>query len=321
MSNPLHRAHLPVAALLAAAGLLLVLGVVCPAVARTLQVGADKEYKAPSQAAAAARDGDTVVIDPGEYFDCAAWAANKLVVEGAGQKPDDTVITDKTCAGKGLFLTDGQDITIRNLTLTRARVPDGNGAGIRMQANNLTVERVRFVNNQNGIMTNNNVAGTLVIRDSGFIANGGCDGACSHGIYASTLDLLRVENSLFSETKRAHHIKSRARRTEVVGSTIQDGPNGTASYMLEIPNGGDVLVRGNVFAKGPRAENHTCAIMIGSEGVSQRTREILVEDNTFRNEGSYDTFFVTNRTATEALLKNNRFSGRVRPLQGDGESR
>ncbi len=319
MSNRLHRAYSSVAALLIASGLFL--GIGSPAMARTLLVGADKEYKEPSQAAAAARDGDTVIIAPGEYFDCAVWKANKLVIEGAGQKPEDTVITDKTCAGKGLFLTDGQDITVRNLTLTRARVADGNGAGIRMQANNLTVERVRFVNNQNGILSNNNVAGTLLIRDSAFIANGGCEGSCAHGIYASALDLLRVENSLFSETKRAHHIKSRARRTEVVGTTIQDGPNGTASYLLEIPNGGDVLVRGNTFVKGPRAENHSCAIMIGSEGVTQRTREILIEDNTFRNEGSYDTYFVINRTATEALLKSNRFTGRIRPLQGDGESR
>ena len=129
-----------------------------PAVAATLEVGPDKPMKQPSEAAAAAADGDHILIAPGEYFDCAVWRANKLVIEGTG-KPEDTVITDKTCNGKGLFLTDGEDITIRNLTLTRARVPDGNGAGIRMEAGNLTVEHVRFVNNQNGILTNADVKG------------------------------------------------------------------------------------------------------------------------------------------------------------------
>ena len=73
MSNPLHRVFSSAAALLVATGLFLALGAGSPAMARTLQVGADKEYKEPSKAAAAARDGDTVVIDPGEYFDCAAW--------------------------------------------------------------------------------------------------------------------------------------------------------------------------------------------------------------------------------------------------------
>lgn len=52
--------------------------------ARTIEVGADKAYKLPSLAAAAARDGDTVKIYPGEYFDCAVWQANKLVVEATG---------------------------------------------------------------------------------------------------------------------------------------------------------------------------------------------------------------------------------------------
>ena len=38
-------------------------------------------------------------------------------------------------------------------------------------------------------------------------------------------------------------------------------PDGTASYEVEAPNGGSV-------------ENHTAAIMIGSEGVTQVTPEL-----------------------------------------------
>ena len=34
-------------------------------------------------------------------------------------------------------------------------------------------------------------------------------------------------------TKQAHHIKSRAKRTEVIGCDIQDGLDGTASYEVE----------------------------------------------------------------------------------------
>ncbi|MGE4045405.1 MAG: right-handed parallel beta-helix repeat-containing protein [Acetobacteraceae bacterium] len=289
-----------------------------PSHARTLEVGADKQFAQPSAAAAAAQDGDKIVIAPGEYFDCVNWKANKLVIEGAGAKPEDTVITDKVCAGKGLFLISGQDITIRNLTLTRARVPDGNGAGIRMQANNLTVEKVRFVNNENGILVNNGLTGHLTIRDSTFVRNGSCERSCSHGLYVSSIDLLRIENTTFTETKRAHHIKSRAKRTEIINSTIQDGPTGTASYLIELPNGGDALIRGNRLDKGPKAENTSSAIMIGAEGVTQRTREILLENNTFRNLGTYDTYFVINLTAAEVEMKGNTLSGRVRPLKGDG---
>ena len=54
--------------------------------------------------------------------------------------------------GKALLITNGNNITIRNLTLQRARVPDQNGAGIRAQGNNLTIDHVRFLNNQDGIL-------------------------------------------------------------------------------------------------------------------------------------------------------------------------
>ena len=215
-----------------------------PAGARTLDVGPDKALKQPSEAAVVAADGDRIVIAPGEYFDCAVWHASKLVIEGGG-KPEDTVITDKTCRGKGLFLTDGEDITIRNLTLTRARVPDGNGA---------------------------------------------CGGACAHGIYAGNLDLLRVERSKFFETRQAHHIKSRARRTEVIDSDLQDGPNGTSSYQIEVPSGGTVVVRGCTIQKGPQAGNHSGAIVIGMEGVTHAAPGDHRREQQF--PGRWDVFLV-----------------------------
>ena len=76
---------------------------------------------------------------------------------------------------------------MRNLTLTRARVPDGNGAGIRAEGRNLLVERVRFIDNQNGILAADQPEGELIVRDSEFVRNGTCEQACAHGIYATGL--------------------------------------------------------------------------------------------------------------------------------------
>lgn len=284
--------------------------------ARTLEVGETKPFKMPSAAASAAQDGDRIAIYPGEYFDCAVWKANNLVVEGVAS-PEQVVITDKSCQGKALFITAGNGITIRNLTLTRARVPDDNGAGIRAEGRNLVVERVRFINNQNGIMSGT-AGGSMIIRNSVFEGNGACLSSCAHGVYVDALDLLRIEGSQFIGTKRGHHIKSRALRTEVIGCTIKDGPEGTASYAIEIPNGGSVVIRGNTIEKGPKAENHSGAIVIGAEGVTRPTPEITIEDNTFRNDGDWDTAFVNNLTATEAILRGNKLSGQVQPLRGDG---
>ena len=100
-----------------------------PSQGDTLKVGRGQAYQTPSAAAAVAKNGDHVQIEPGQYFDCAVWRADNLVIEGTAPG---VVITDKTCNGMGLFVIWGDNTTVRNLTLTRARVPDMNGAGIRL---------------------------------------------------------------------------------------------------------------------------------------------------------------------------------------------
>ena len=157
------------------------------------------------------------------------------------------------------------------------------------------------------------------MKDSLFDRNGTCISSCAHGIYVGPTALLRVERTRFVGTKQGHHIKSRAARTEVIGCTIQDGEDGTASYLIEQPNGGSLVVRDSTLQKGPEAENHSAAIIIGAEGVTQATREITVENNNFRNDGGWQTIFVRNLTATDAVLKGNRISGSVQALSGDGK--
>ncbi len=290
------------------------------AAARDLTVGFGRAFASPSAALAAASAGDRILISPGEYFDCAVVSADRLRIEGVGDA-DRIVLTDKTCQGKALLVIDGRDVTVANLTLTRARVPDGNGAGIRAEGGNLTVDGVHFVNNQNGILSADKPAMVLTVRGSTFIRNGACQEACAHAIYAGRIARVVVEHSLFRDTREGHSIKSRAAVTEVTGCDIADGPDGTSSYLIEAPNGGALVVRGNTLEKGPRSGNHSAAIVIGLEGVNQPTPEITVEDNRFTNDGDDRTAFVWNVTATEAVLRGNTLSGAVQALRGDGTSR
>ena len=62
--------------------------------------------------------------------------------------------------------------------------------------------------------------------------------------------LLDIEHCVFLDTKIAHHIKSRARNTVVRDSRIEDGESGTSSYLIDVPNGGNVLIQGNQMEKG-----------------------------------------------------------------------
>ncbi len=286
--------------------------------AKTIEVGPGQQYTTPSAAAAVAAAGDTIEIAPGEYFDCALWPANRLTIVGKGPG---VVVTDKTCQGKGLFITRGDDITIRNMTFARARVPDRNGAGIRVEGKNLTIEQCRFIDNEDGILAGDLPQSRIVISDSEFIGNGRCEAECAHGLYVGHIGLLRVMRSIFSRTKEGHHIKSRALRTELVDDVIADGPDGTSSYLVDLSNGGSLMMENNALEKGPNSGNYSAAIVVGAEGVTQHTDELLFKNNKFTNDNAHQTIFVRNLTATSAALIGNTFNGKILPLEGDGTVR
>jgi parallel beta helix pectate lyase-like protein len=294
---------------------LLLLSLPAAAGARVLDVGPGLQLKTPSAAAAVARPGDTVMIRPGRYFDCAVWNPDRLTIAGSGPG---VVVTDKTCEGKALFVVRGGGITIRNITFTRARVPDGNGAGIRAEGRDLTVENSQFVNNEEGILAGDNAGSVITIRNSTFEDNGKCTSACAHGIYVGHIKELRVTGSKFRDTKMGHSVKSRALRTVLRGDEIEDGPQGTASYLVDISNGGSLIMEDNTLEKGPHSSNHSAAIVIGGEGVTQPTEELRISNNSFRNDQTMRTIFVRNLTATPAVLTGNHLSGPVEPLAGDG---
>ncbi|MEJ2655478.1 MAG: hypothetical protein P8Z69_09330 [Acidihalobacter sp.] len=286
--------------------------------AATLTVGPGQTYATLGAAARAAHPGDTVKIAPGTYHQCAVWKTNRLTIEGAGPG---VVLADKICQGKAIFVIQGNDVTVRRITFRGARSVDGNGAGIRAQGIDLTLENVKFLDNEDGVLAGSRHDSTITVRNSEFVHNGACIKACAHGIYVGHIKLLKIENSRFFDTQVAHHIKSRAFSTILIDNHIEDGPNGTASYEVDIPNGGTLIMTGNVIEKGPRNENPTAAVSIGEEGLTQPTPKILIKDNRFTNDGK-PTAFVRNLTKTPAELVGNVIKGNaVTPLLGPGSVR
>ncbi|MGE0222912.1 MAG: right-handed parallel beta-helix repeat-containing protein [Acetobacteraceae bacterium] len=283
---------------------------------RVLTVGPGQRLQVPSQAATIAADGDRIVIEPGTYADCAVWSRSNLVIEA---RAPGVVITGKPCGERGLFITTGRNITIRGITFAGAESVHGNAAGILSLGANLTVRDSRFLNNQNGILAAGPPDSVLRVEDSTFEGNGSCIGACAHAIYAgAAIAVLDIERSRFFNTRTAHHIKSRARTTVIVGNRIEDGPEGTSSYLIETPNGGNLLVQDNVLHKGALSENASTAISIGVEGMSNATEVMIIRDNRFRSDLPEPTLFVRNSTQIPAILAGNRLTGRVTPLDGPG---
>lgn len=291
-----------------------------PAGARTLEVGAGRAFALPSQAAAAARPGDRVLIAPGRYRDCVVWRTPDLTIEA---ERGEVVIFGPVCAGKALFVTAAARITIIGITFRGASAPPGNGAGIRAEGGDLAIRNSRFEHNQNGILTADAPAATLLIEGSTFIGNGALEPGqlCAHGIYANNLARVLIRSSRFEATRVCHHVKSRAQRTEIIDSTILDTPGEQASYLVDIPNGGDLLLRNSTLRKGPDTGNPIAAVVIGAEGVRHPTNSLRIENNRFENLMPRRTAFVRNLTGTPAELVGNRLAGEVVPLEGPGQVR
>jgi hypothetical protein len=291
----------------------------CPtATARTLLVGPTRALTVPSAAAAIAADGDTIQIDPGSYTDCAVWHQSRLNIAASGAG---VVLRDRVCQNKGIFVTVGDDITIRGIGFEGARAPAHNGAGIRVEGANLTLIGTRFLDNEDGILAASNPVSTIKILDSEFRANGVCARQCAHGIYVNKVALLDIERSLFVDQHIGHHIKSRALRTVLIDDTITDGPDGTSSYLVDLSSGGDLLMRGCTLEKGPNSDQPQVAVTIGEEELTNPIRQIELIGNSFRNDLAQPTIFLRNVTNVPAILIGNRFSGPVVVLDGPGTIR
>lgn len=275
---------------------------------RVLEVGPGKPYALPSQAAGVAQAGDTIRIAGGDYTgDVTTWSAPNLTICGVGGRAR-LFAAGKSAAGKGIWVAAGTNLVVENISFHDAKVVDKNGAGIRVEPGvNLTVRDSGFYDNENGILAGNS-GGVIVIERSEFARNGHGDGY-SHNLYIGRVDSLTVRASFFHEAKIGHNLKSRAKISLIENSYFMDGPTGTSSYLADFPNGGAVLLRGNLFHKGPLADNSN-AISFGAEGLGVwSTNTLDMFHNTVVSTYPGGAFIHAN-AATQALrLTANLFAG------------
>ena len=298
-----------------------------PARARVWEVGPTRQLTTPAQAAAVAADGDQVIFDPGIYTGCAVWGASRLTLVGRPPPPgmkqtvmNQTIVTGPVCNGRALFMFTGNDIVVRGMVFLRARNIWHNAAGILMEGANLTVESALFQDNENGILTGGPAHSVVRVRASWFRGNGACQGPCAHAIYiGARIARLEVMGSVFLDTHIGHNIKSRARTTVVRDCRIEDGPTGTSSYLIELPNGGDAELIDNQLTKGPLSDNREAAISIATEKNDNPTNRLEIRGNRFANELPEPVIFVRNHTKSPARVTGNTLTGPVVALTGPGQ--
>lgn len=269
-------------------------------------VGPGRTHARPSEAAAAAADGDVVVILAGDYVgDVATWMQNNLTICGSGGRA--RLFADgQNAGGKGLWVISGRNVVVDRIEFHDAAAPGGNGAGIRAEGDGLTVINAGFYDNENGILGPDQ--GDLTIRRSEFARNGSGDGL-THNLDVGTAARLVVTDSFFREARVGHNLKSRALETRIENSYFMDGPAGTASHQIEAPNGGTVFLRGNLVHKGPNAGNDI-SVSYGAEGLAAGgTHTLTLVHNTFASTRVGGTFVSANADAVSVTLRANLFAG------------
>ena len=278
----------------------------------TLQVGPGKPYATPCAAIAAAAAGDEIDIDSsGTYTgDVCAWSTDSLTLVGVGTGRAVIDAGGNNSQGKGIWVISGNNTTVENIEFTGATVPDDNGVGIRAQGNNLTIRNCYFHDNQEGILTDGGNS-TILIEFTEFYHNGFGDGF-THNVYIGNITKLIFRYNYSHDAVIGHLLKSRAAENDIYYNRLTDESAGTASYEIDLPNGGLSYIIGNLIEKGPNAQNNAL-VSYQEEGVASGNpdHELFVVNNTMVNDYSNSATFVVVDSSVQvaAVIENNIFQG------------
>ncbi len=245
------------------------------------------QFSTIAAAVAASADGDIIQVHGGRYPDDFAEITTRIALVAVHGRVT-MAATENLPNGKAILITD-TDVSITGFNFVGARLPRDagqNGAGIRYQGGNLVLTQCYFHNNQEGLLGGPDPAGSITIVDSEFAFNGDRSGPGSgytHNLYAGAVALLDIEGSYFHDANVGHEIKSRALTTMVNNSRVVDRPTGTASYSIDLPNGGAASITNDQIEQGPLSQNGII-ISYGEEGGIYAGSSLSVRDTLIEND-------------------------------------
>jgi MYXO-CTERM domain-containing protein len=281
--------------------------------ANTLEVGPGKPFATPCAAIGSAQAGDRIEVDAAGSYDgdTCEWTTDNLTVVGIGGRAKVDLTGILPVQEKGIFTIDAPNATIQSFELSGAAIPQGdgnNGAGIRHGGTNLTVIDCYFHDNQDGILGAPATAGTgtVVIQTSEFANNGAGDGQ-SHNMYLNEYASVTVEGSYSHGARVGHLLKSRGLANYILYNRLTDEAGTTASYEIDLPQGGTSYVIGNFIEQSAESQNPTI-VASGEETPLNPDQHFFFINNTVVNDMARGTFLALN-AGTTALLENNIFHG------------
>ncbi len=259
----------------------------------------------------------TIRIAPGVYGDCAVQEAGRIAFVAA--EPGKVAFDGGTCEGKAALVLRGRGASVDGIIFRNMRVPDANGAGIRLERGPLTVTNAMFRDSEQGILTADDPGSTIRIDRSTFSGLGRCDRdlSCAHGIYVGHYGALIVTRSRFERGNGGHYVKSRAARAEISDSSFDDVQGRSTNYMIDLPAGAVGTITRNVFVQGPDKENHSAMITVAAEGRENPSQGLSITGNTasLAPGVSWSTVFVADWSHEPLAIGANRLGKGIRAFE------
>lgn len=249
----------------------------------------------------------TIVIAPGAYGDCAVQTAGRITYKAA--IPGRTIFDGGVCEEKATLVLRGKAATIDGLIFQNQRVPDGNGAGIRIERGDLYVYNAMFRNAEEGILSADDPSAEIVIDRSTFQRLGRCDRglSCAHSIYIGDFGSLKVTNSRFEKGNGGHYVKSRAPKATITNNSFDDTQGRNTNYMIDLPAGATGVISGNVFVQGQNKENWSAFIAIAAEDRDHSSNGLNIHSNSasLAKGVQRNTWFVADWSGDQIRIANN----------------
>jgi len=262
------------------------------------------------EAVDAVGDGDgTILIAPGRYRQCAVQEEGRIAF--VSQSHGAAIFDGVACEGKAVLVLRGDAARVEGLSFVRVRVPDGNGAGIRIEEGDLEVTHSSFADGECGILSADDPESRILIDRSTFSRLGKHpDGNGAHSVYIGDYGALIVTNSRFERGTGGHYLKSRSARVTIQGNSFDDSRGTNTNYLIDLPNGAVGRIAGNAFVNGTGKDNYGTMITVAPEGAEHDSTGLVIEDN---DAGlvpgfAWHTAFVGNWSGQRLVIRNNRIA-------------
>ncbi len=244
----------------------------------------------------------TILIAPGTYRQCALQSAGIVTYRAA--KPGTAIFDGAICEEKAALVLRGRGATIDGLVFQNLRVPDGNGAGIRLEKGDLDVTQSLFRNSEEGILTHDDPTAEITIDYSTFQHLGRCDRdlSCAHSIYTGDFGSLTVTHSRFEMGDGGHYLKTRSGKVDIRDNSFDDSAGHLTNYMIDLSNGASGMISGNEMVQGKDKDNYSAFITVAPEGKTHESSGLTITGNSasFVPGVSRTSTFVANWT-TDAV--------------------